>query len=228
MRRLIVVVTGSTKGLGLGLVESFLARGCSVVVSGRRDVDAVTEDLAKRHDPARILGVPCDVSNRAEVEALHDRSLARFGAVDVWINNAGTSNPQTPFVEQTPEMIEAVVKTNLLGVMHGTQVALGSMLRRGRGAVYNMEGYGADGARRVGMALYGSSKSALRYFTRSVAGEVRSTGVQVCTLSPGIVVTELLTSVYAAGDPENWRKQRWLFNFIADPWTSSLRGSRAR
>jgi len=75
-----------------------------------------------------------------------------------------------------------------------------------RGAIYNMEGFGSDGARQLGMALYGSTKTALRYFTKSLADETRESGVIIGTTSPGIVVTELLTSVYAKGDPELWKQ----------------------
>lgn len=86
-----------------------------------------------------------------------------------------------------------------------------------KGAIYNMEGFGADGARQLGMALYGSTKTALRYFTKSLAEETRDSGMIIGTTSPGIVVTELLTSVYANGDPDLWKSKKWLFNLIADP-----------
>lgn len=209
-----VVVTGSTKGLGLGLVRSFLDLGANVVVSGRSAVDAACADLGPKE---RVLGHACDVSVYAQVKALWDAACERFGAVDVWVNNAGTSNAQRAFVELPPDQIQSVVGTNLVGTMNGSRVALEGMLKQGRGAIYNMEGFGADGARQKGMALYGSTKTALRYFTKSLADETRGTGVIVGTVSPGIVVTDLLLSVYRDGDADLWRSKRWLFNFIADP-----------
>lgn len=214
-----VVVTGSTKGLGLGLASAFLDLGANVVVSGRgaADVEAVVARLGERWPKEQLLGFACDVSSYANVRALWGATIARFDVVDVWLNNAGTSNPQRAFVEQTPSTIAAVVQTNLLGTMNGSRVALEGMLARGKGALYNMEGYGADGARRRGMALYGSTKRALRHFTHSLVDETRGSGVVVGTTSPGIVVTDLLLSVYEQGDPESWRSQRRLFNFIADP-----------
>jgi NAD(P)-dependent dehydrogenase (short-subunit alcohol dehydrogenase family) len=130
---------------------------------------------------------------------------------------AGTSNPQKAFAELTPATLDSVVRANLLGTMNGSRVALEGMLRRRAGALYNMEGYGSDGARSLGMSVYGSTKVAVRYLTRSLADETRGTGVQVCTLSPGVVPTELLVSVYAEGDRTRWARQQWLFKFIADP-----------
>jgi NAD(P)-dependent dehydrogenase (short-subunit alcohol dehydrogenase family) len=210
----VVVVTGSTKGLGLGLARAFVARGVNVVVSGRRDEDvkATCVELG-----ARAFGRACDVTRYDEVRALWDAALERFGVVDVWVNNAGTSTAQRAFVELPPTAIAAVVETNLVGVMNGSRVALEGMLEQGRGALYNMEGFGADGARQRGMAIYGATKTALRYFTRSLVDETRGSGIVVGTASPGIVVTDLLVSVYEQGDRALWEKQRWLFNFIADP-----------
>jgi NAD(P)-dependent dehydrogenase (short-subunit alcohol dehydrogenase family) len=214
-----VLVTGSTKGLGLGLARSFLDLGTNIVVSGRSTtaVDAVSAELGEHAPKERIFGRACDVSVYAHVRALWDAASERFGAVDVWVNNAGTSNAQRPFVELPPDRIQSVVGTNLIGMMNGSRVALEGMLGQGRGAIYNMEGFGADGARQRGMALYGSTKTALRYFTKSLADETQGSGVIVGTASPGIVVTDLLLSVYREGDADLWRSKRWLFNFIADP-----------
>jgi len=214
-----VVVTGSTKGLGLGLVRSFLDLGTNVVVSGRSQdtVEKTCADLRATHPEERVLGRACDVSSYADVRALWDAAVEKFGAVDVWVNNAGTSNAQKAFVELPEEAIASVVGTNLIGVMNGSRVALEGMLKRGKGAIYNMEGFGADGARQRGMALYGATKTALRYFTKSLADETRDTPVIVGTASPGIVVTDLLVSVYEQGDADLWKSKRWLFNIIADP-----------
>src|SRR5262245_47710817 len=91
-----VVVTGSTKGLGLGLARSFLDLGANVVVSGRGgdSVEAACAALRERFPEARILGRACDVGVYTDVRALWDAACDRFGAVDVWVNNAGTSNVQ--------------------------------------------------------------------------------------------------------------------------------------
>ena len=214
----VVVITGGTKGIGLGMAMALLARGCRVVVAGRgqasRNEAAAQLEAAA---PGRVAAVSCDVGSHAEVQALWDHAVARFGRVDIWVNNAGTTNVQRDFVDLAPGGLAPVVVTNLLGVVHGTHVAVRGMRAQGHGALYNMEGFGSDGSRQPGMALYGSTKTALRYLTRSVADELAGSPVIVARLSPGVVVTELLVQVYRDGDPAKWRRTRWLFKFIADP-----------
>lgn len=216
-RPLTVVVTGGSRGLGRGLVEAFLARGVRVVFCGRSNgsVGSLERELAAQSE--KLLGVVADVARYADVQRLWESAIARFGAVDVWINNAGLSNVQRAFAELPPSELADVVGVNLLGSMNGARVAIERMTAQGHGFVYNMEGYGSDGGTQPGMSVYGSTKRAVRYFTRSLVQETRGGPVKVGSLSPGIVVTDLLLDVYRRGDPANWRKKRWLFNLIADP-----------
>jgi NAD(P)-dependent dehydrogenase (short-subunit alcohol dehydrogenase family) len=216
-RPVTVVITGGSRGLGRGLVEAFLARGSRVVFCGRNadSVARAERELAAHSE--RLLGVVADVARHADVLRLWESAAARFGSVDVWINNAGLSNVQRAFVELPPSELADVVGVNLLGSMYGARVAIEQMSAQGHGYVYNMEGYGSDGATQPGMSVYGSTKRAVRYLTRSLVEETRGGRVKVGSLSPGIVVTDLLLDVYRRGDPANWRKRRWLFNLIADP-----------
>jgi NAD(P)-dependent dehydrogenase (short-subunit alcohol dehydrogenase family) len=212
-----VVVTGGARGLGRGLVEAFLARGASVAFCGRTESSVAATLRELESFEARLLGSVADVARSRDVEELWAKATQRFGGVDVWINNAGTSNAQRPFAELALGDIDGVVQANLIGSMHGARVALAGMLAQGHGHIYNMEGFGSDGATQVGMTIYGSTKRAIRYFTRSLARETRGGPVKIGSLSPGIVVTDLLLDVYQRGDPALFRRKRWLFNLIADP-----------
>jgi NAD(P)-dependent dehydrogenase (short-subunit alcohol dehydrogenase family) len=213
-----VVVTGGSRGLGRGLVEAFLARGCNVAFCARSEssVGPAQEALEAIH-PGRVLGLAIDVARYEEVVRLWDAAKERFGGVVAWINNAGTSNAQRPFVELPPGDIGSVVSVNLVGTMNGARIALERMRAQGHGHVFTMEGYGSDGAVQSGMAIYGSTKVAIRYLTRSLVLEARGGPVKVSSLSPGIVVTDLLVDVHRHGDPAKWEQKRWLFNVIADP-----------
>jgi NAD(P)-dependent dehydrogenase (short-subunit alcohol dehydrogenase family) len=212
-----VVVTGGARGLGRGLVEAFLARGANVAFCSRTEASVTTTLRELSSSESRLLGVVADVARYPEVERLWKSAKERFGDVDVWINNAGTSNAQRPFAELAPAAIDDVVCANLIGSMNGARVALEGMMPQGRGHIYNMEGFGSDGATQVGMAIYGSTKHAIRYFTRSLVRETRGSPVKIGSLSPGIVVTELLLDVYRQGDPALFQRKRRLFNLIADP-----------
>jgi NAD(P)-dependent dehydrogenase (short-subunit alcohol dehydrogenase family) len=213
-----VVVTGGTKGLGRGLCEAFLSRGCHVTLCGRHRgaVDEAVGELS-RGAPDRVLGVVVDVTDATEVQALWDAATGRFGRVHVWINNAGTSHAQRDFVELGVGDLAATVEANLLGAIHGSHVALRGMQRQGMGHVFTMEGYGSDGSTQPGMSVYGATKRAIRYLTKAVVEETRGGPVRVGSLSPGIVVTDLLVDVYRDGDARNWQAKRRLFEVIADP-----------
>src|SRR5688572_27871885 len=120
---MVVVITGSTRGIGFGLARAFLERGCSVVVSGRT-TEAVARSIERLGGGDRLAGRACDVSDAGQVQALWDEAVRAFGRVDHWINNAGTCNRLRPFVELSPEEIAEVVQANVLGTMNGSHVAL--------------------------------------------------------------------------------------------------------
>lgn len=221
----VIIITGSTRGIGFGLADAFLTSGCRVVVSGRssQSVEKAVRQLAEKHSAESILGQPCDVTDFAQTQALWDAAHRQFGRVDVWINNAGLSNQQAKFWKQPADQIEVVVKTNLIGVMNGAKVALAGMLAQGFGALYNMEGLGSDGRKVDGLTLYGTTKYGLRYLNQSLAKEVDGTSVIVGALSPGMVVTDLLLGQNEQS-PEEWGKAKRIFNILADkpetvtPW----------
>ncbi len=221
----VIVITGSTRGIGRGLADSFLALGCAVTVSGRvpTRVEKTVAELSSRHEEERVLGHAADVTRMDQVQALWDTARARFGKVDIWINNAGISHPQLDFWEHPPERIESVVVTNLIGTMYGSRVALRGMVDQGFGSLYLMEGLGSDGRRVAGLTLYGSTKSAVGYLTESLIWETRAMPIIVGAIRPGMVVTDLLTRQYEA-HPEKWESAKRIFNILADhvetvtPW----------
>lgn len=212
-----VVITGSTRGIGFGLADEFLKRGCKVVVSGRSQqaVDKAVRQLADKHHEDNVFGVPCDVSSYEQVQNLWDKSAQRFGKIDVWINNAGISNAYVPFWEVKPETVKNVTDTNFLGAMNGSHVAIREMMKQGSGELYNMYGFGSDGRKADGLTVYGSTKFGLRYLTESLAKEVKDTEIKVGSLSPGIVITDLWDDLYE-GMPERKEKSKKIVNILGD------------
>jgi NAD(P)-dependent dehydrogenase (short-subunit alcohol dehydrogenase family) len=220
-----IVITGSTRGIGYGLADAFLAQGCVVTVSGRTEeaVERAVASLSREHTFERVLGHTCDVTQFHEVRSLWDAARGCFGKVDIWINNAGVAHPQMKLWEFDPEILQAVVDTNLLGAMHGAHVALGGMLAQGFGSLYNMEGFGSDGRRMFGLTPYGTTKYGLAYLTDTLVEETAGTGLLVGALRPGMVATELLSGQFE-GRPEDWERAKRIFNILADraetvaPW----------
>ena len=212
-----VVITGSTRGIGRGLAENFLARGCAVMISGRQQaaVDAVVAELASRYGVDKVAGKACEVTVAEQLQGLWDEAVARFASVDVWINNAGISVPRKPLHETDPLDISRIVDINLAGLLLANSVALRGMLGQGSGQIWNMEGFGSGGQVQPGMCAYGATKRAVNYINKALQKEIKGTGVQVCTLSPGIVVTDLLLGDYDTTSPE-WEKSKKIFNILGD------------
>ncbi len=220
-----IVITGSTRGIGNGLAREFLKRDCSVVISGRSEasVDPVVADLAEYYGSEFVAGAACDITNADSLQALWNVATSAFGSVDVWINNAGVSIARGPVWEQDDAEIAQLVTTNLTGSLLGSKIAIRNMVEQGGGQVWNTEGFGSDGATQTGMVAYGSTKRAIRYMQKGLRKDTADTPVQVCTISPGIVVTDLLVGDYDLTSDE-WEKSKKIFNILGDevstvtPW----------
>ena len=220
-----IVITGSTKGIGLGMAREFLKRGHNVVISsrGQAAVDKAVTELGAEFAPDMVTGQPCDVGVFDQVQALWDAAAAKFGTVDYWINNAGIDGDQELFAESNPDDYVAIVNTNLIGVMHCNRVAIAGMRKQGSGRVWNMEGLGSNGQKMPRYAPYGATKYALRYFTDVMDKEYKDEPVDICFLSPGMVLTDLLVDQDARQSPD-WERKKKIYNILADkvevvtPW----------
>ena len=223
-----IVITGSTSGIGLGLAEAFLARDCTVTISGhsQTNLDKAYQELASKYDASRILSCFCEISHYDEVTGLWNAAKAKFGQVDIWINNAGGGHPETYIWDYSPETIDKVVAANVTGAWYGMNVALKGMKEQGSGSFYNMEGLGSSGPVIKGLALYASTKSALAYLTTAAAKEVEGTPLIVGGLRPGMVATKLIKAQYE-GHPEEWKRAEPIFNILSDrvetvaPWLAT-------
>ena len=214
-----VVITGGTRGIGLGLAEAFLKLGWSVVISARntQQLNRVVIELGQRYDPHRIFAVTCDVTEYQDLQKLWDESILKFRHVNVWINNAGTCNAAKAFADISSTDLESVVKTNVLGSLYGSQVAFKGMIAQGSGQIFNMEGWGSRGEWSAGMTPYATSKRAVAYLSHALNKEAKNSNILIGTLSPGMVATDLLISSWQQGEVKNWYKMKWLFMFIIDP-----------
>jgi NAD(P)-dependent dehydrogenase (short-subunit alcohol dehydrogenase family) len=210
-----IVITGSTRGLGLGLARTFLDKGCNVVIngSGETSVGRALDTLSPYG--SRVHGVVADVSSRSDVERLCIEAEKRFGHVDVWVNNAGLGQPLRKAWELDEEEISRIAGVNVMGVVHGTIVPFRAMQPRSSGKIFNMEGHGSKGAILDRMTIYGTTKSAATYFTKSFAHEAKGSGITVGCLLPGMVVTDLLFDTVRDDSPES-RRRKMIYNMLAD------------
>ena len=218
-----VVITGSARGFGLCQAKKFKELGFNVVVSDINEANlekAVRELEAVNPDSTRVLSAVCNVTSHADLENLWKKAVEAFGAVDIWINNAGVNSPDKPVCELTEKEIAFILDVDLKGAVYGSKIAFAGMRKQGFGQIYNVEGYGSNDAMMTGLTMYGTAKRAVTYFTRSLARESQDlTGgkVKVCRLTPGIMITDFIT--HANGDattidlPEKTKK---VYNILGD------------
>lgn len=211
------VITGGTKGIGFALAKQCLARGFNVVISGRDEagVNAAVAALQRSQGSGRALGRAADVAELQSVQALWDHAAGAFGGVDVWINNAGVANTTRRIVDTADSDVRAMVATNVLGTIHGCQVAARGMVAQGRGRIFNILGGGSDGEYFPGMGIYGTTKRGLDYLTDALAKELAGTPVLVGKVRPGMIVTEGVIREINA-DPASFQRSRRTMNVLCD------------
>ncbi len=210
-----VVITGSTKGIGRGLAAEFARRGHRVMISGRTQA-AIDEAMAQiGEQPGKLSGRPCNVADKTDVQALWDSAVAELGGVDIWINNAGLARTVWPIADTPDEDIAAMVTTNMLGTIYGSKVAAAGMRAQGHGKLFNMLGGGSDGEYFPGIAIYGTTKRGLNYFTDALTKELKDTAVIVGKIRPGMIITEGVIRE-AKADLDNFNKSRKVMNHLCD------------
>ncbi|WP_019068270.1 SDR family NAD(P)-dependent oxidoreductase [Streptomyces hokutonensis] len=196
----VVLITGALTGIGRAAAVAFAKQGANVVVAGRRDEagKALVEELRGLGSWAEF--VNADVRNEDEVRAMVDETVARFGRLDVAVNNAGTEGRPSPITDQSAETYNATFDTNVLGVLLSMKHQVRVMQEQGSGSIVNISStYGHEGA--AGASVYVGSKHAVEGITKSVALEVAASGIRVNGVAPGPTDTGMLTRF--TGTPQN-------------------------
>jgi NAD(P)-dependent dehydrogenase (short-subunit alcohol dehydrogenase family) len=183
------VVIGGTSGIGLALTEGLALAGADVVPTGRR-IDAVQSavEMVEQHG-RRSLALPCDVTERSSITDLLAAACAKFGAVDILVNCAGTTQ-RRPALELCEQEWNLILETNVTGVLRTCQIFGRQMIERRYGRIINIASLSSV----VGLyevAAYAASKGAVASLTRSLAVEWAPYGVCVNALVPGVFPTEL-------------------------------------
>src|SRR5579863_7460075 len=188
----VVLITGGLTGIGRAAAVAFAKKGARVVVGGRRDEAGNTLIKELRSFGSEAEFVNADVRYENDVRALVDKTVARFGRLDVAVNNAGTEGQVGPITDQSAERYAATFDTNVLGVVLSMKHEVRVMQAQGAGAIINISStYGHEGA--AGASLYVGAKHAVEGITKSVALEVAKSGIRVNAVAPGPTDTGMLT-----------------------------------
>jgi len=187
----VVLITGALTGIGRATAMAFAHEGAHLVVSGRREEEGEKLVAELRKLGAEAEFVRSDVRHEDDVRSLVDKTVARFGRLDVAVNNAGTEGTPGPVTAQTAETYAATFDTNVLGTLLSMKHELRVMLAQGHGSIVNVSStYGRVGG--AGASVYVASKHAVEGLTKAAALEAAESGVRVNVVAPGPIETGML------------------------------------
>ncbi|AXF04557.1 glucose 1-dehydrogenase [Paraburkholderia hospita] len=200
MNQPVVLITGALTGIGRATAFAFARAGARLVVSGRRAAEGAALEAELREAGAEALFVKADVRHDEDVRNVVDQTVARYGRLDVAVNNAGTEGRPGPVIEQTADSYADTFDTNVLGTLLSLKHELRVMTAQRAGSIVNISStYGHEGA--AFASVYAGSKHAVEGITKSAALEVASTGVRVNAVAPGPTDTGMLDRFTST--PEN-------------------------
>ncbi len=193
IRGKVVVITGASSGLGEAAARHLAAQGARVVLGARREerIRALSEQLRREGQEAEFLAT--DVTRRADVAALVDTAIRKFGRIDVMLSNAGLM-PNSRFERLKVEDWERMIDVNLKGVLYGIAAALPPMQRQNSGHFIHVSSVAGHKVR-AGGAVYAATKHAVRALSEGLRQEVKGYNIRTTIISPGAVATELTDSI---------------------------------
>jgi 3-hydroxybutyrate dehydrogenase len=186
----VAVVTGGTRGIGRAIAEAFLAEGGKVVITGTSPAKGAQamEEIGRPDD---VMFVQADAKQRADCEKAIDDAIARFGKVDIVVNNAGGASNHAPVADLTDEAFDDALKWNLWSTFWSSRHAVKPMIERGWGRIINISSL-EDKVGKAGISSYVTSEHAINGLTKSMAQEVGTLGVTVNALCPGAIETDVM------------------------------------
>lgn len=183
------VITGGTRGIGLIIAASLAQAGAQIALCGRTIESAESVYAQFSSIPmVEVLALAADVRDPTQLSMVADQTVARFGKIDIWVNNAGIAGPYSPLDQLPLETWREVMESNLTGTFNGTQTALRYMLPRNEGKIINVAGSEKYPHHQT---TYTTTKAAVLAFTRLTAEEYASTGLSIVALAPHLVMTHL-------------------------------------
>jgi NAD(P)-dependent dehydrogenase (short-subunit alcohol dehydrogenase family) len=196
----VALITGASRGIGKAVAAAYLRAGASVFVCARNE-DGLSAALAELgQEGGRVAGASGDVGIEQDVQRLAASAQARFGAIDVLVNNASILGPREPLAEYPLAAWDEVLRVNLTAVFLMTRAVLPIMLSRGAGSIINVtSGVGRRGKARWG--AYAVAKAGVENFTQVLADELKGSPVRVNAVNPNATRTAMRAAAYPEEDP---------------------------
>ncbi|HMV41165.1 MAG TPA: glucose 1-dehydrogenase [Leptospiraceae bacterium] len=204
----VVIVTGSTSGIGRAIAIKFSENGATVIVSGRREVEGKKLENEIIQNGGKCLFVPADVSKEDDIKNLVNQTIHKFGKLDIAVNSAGISGDLFPVTEYPLDVWNQVIAINLTGVFLSMKYEIPEIIKQGGGVVLNVSSaLGLRGKELV--SAYSSSKHGVIGLTKCAALEYGKYGIRVNAACFGGIETEMDQEFYKKSDnPEQLKKER--------------------
>ncbi len=203
----VIVITGSSKGIGKSIAGACIAEGAKIVISSRNleSVNKTCEEL----DPEGtcISGISADVYKKEDLQKLFEHAIERFKKIDIWINNAGLGGGYMAVDEMSYEEIEHVVSVNLIGVLNTCKLIIPYFIDKGSGIILNMSGRGGKFEAAPFQVVYAATKAAIISATKSMAAENKKYPISIHAINPGMVDTDIMKNV-KSGPKSNYEPQQ--------------------
>lgn len=199
----VAIVTGGASGFGLGIVEAFVREGAQVLVA---DLNGTTAETVTAGLGDRAKAFACDVSRKADVDAMVAACVRTFGGLDIMVNNAGVTHKNQPLLSVTEHEFDRIYAVNVKAIYLATLACVPEMEKRGGGSIINTAS--TAGVRpRPGLTWYNGSKGAAITLTKSMAAELAPKNIRVNAINPVIGETGMLEQFMGSADtPENRAK----------------------
>ncbi|HEY0833351.1 MAG TPA: SDR family oxidoreductase [Azospirillum sp.] len=189
LRDTVAVVTGSSRGIGRAIAESYARAGAAVVVSSRKAESCEPVAEALRKDGHDAMAVPCHIAHKDQLQALVDRTMERYGRIDVLVANAAINPVQGPMQDLTDEAYDKIMTANVKSTFWLCNMVIPQMARRGGGSVVLLSSIaGLRGTTSIG--CYGMSKAAEAALARNLALDWGPSNVRVNAIAPGLIATD--------------------------------------
>jgi NAD(P)-dependent dehydrogenase (short-subunit alcohol dehydrogenase family) len=199
----VIVITGSTRGIGRAIADACATAGGTVVICSRNQESVRNTVNAIKGKGYLVSGIETDVSVPEDLKKLFDHAIEKHGKIDVWINNAGLSGGFRYIYDIPDEEIQNIINVNVTGLLLASKLILPYFAKQGSGILINLSGRGGRGEVVPYMVPYTSSKAAVISLTRSLAKEYDGKGISVTSLSPGMVRTDFYKDMKVSKALEN-------------------------
>ena len=217
------IVTGASSGIGVVFAEALADCGANVVICARRKekLEKVADNL-RECTGAKVLALPCDVTNEKAVEDMVDKTVEEFGSVDILVNNAGTS-AISPSTEMPLEDWKKVIDVNLTGVFICARVVARKMIEQDYGKIINIASIYGEVGDIFNAAPYYASKGGVVNLTRSMAVEWAKNNINVNAIAPGFFPSEMTGPIFQDKETYDYIKSRTPLGKVGNP--SELKGA---